>query len=51
VNEELKTSKEELQSVNEELHTVNLRLTEKVDALDSTNTDLRTLFSTVPRLL
>jgi len=43
-NEELETSKEELQSLNEELHTVNLRLTEKVDALDSANTDLRNLF-------
>jgi two-component system, chemotaxis family, CheB/CheR fusion protein len=43
-NEELETSKEELQSLNEELHTVNLRLTEKVDALDSRNTDLRNLF-------
>jgi two-component system CheB/CheR fusion protein len=30
--------------LNEELHTVNLRLTEKVDALDSANTDLRNLF-------
>jgi two-component system, chemotaxis family, CheB/CheR fusion protein len=43
-NEELETSKEELQSLNEELHTVNLRLTEKVDALDSANSDLRNLF-------
>ncbi|SFK84873.1 CheR family methyltransferase [Methylocapsa palsarum] len=42
-NEELETSKEELQSVNEELHTVNARLTEKVDELDQTNSDLRNL--------
>jgi two-component system CheB/CheR fusion protein len=43
-NEELETSKEELQSVNEELHTVNLRLTEKVDELAESNSDLRNLF-------
>jgi two-component system, chemotaxis family, CheB/CheR fusion protein len=43
-NEELQTSKEELQSLNEELHTVNLRLTEKIDELDHTNSDLRNLF-------
>jgi two-component system CheB/CheR fusion protein len=43
-NEELETSKEELQSLNEELHTVNLRLTEKVDELAESNSDLRNLF-------
>ena len=43
-NEELETSKEELQSLNEELHTVNGRLTEKIDELDQTNSDLRNLF-------
>ena len=43
-NEELETSKEELQSVNEELHTVNIRLTEKIDELAQTNSDLRNLF-------
>lgn len=43
-NEELETSKEELQSLNEELHTVNLRLTEKIDELAQTNSDLRNLF-------
>ena len=43
-NEELETSKEELQSVNEELHTVNMRLSEKIDELDHTNSDLRNLF-------
>lgn len=43
-NEELETSKEELQSVNEELHTVNSRLSDKVDELDSANSDLRNLF-------
>jgi len=43
-NEELETSKEELQSVNEELHTLNMRLTEKIDELDHTNSDLRNLF-------
>lgn len=43
-NEELETSKEELQSLNEELHTVNIRLTEKLDELDATNSDLRNLF-------
>jgi two-component system, chemotaxis family, CheB/CheR fusion protein len=44
-NEELETSKEEIQSVNEELHTVNGRLSEKVDELDGTNSDLRNLFA------
>jgi two-component system, chemotaxis family, CheB/CheR fusion protein len=43
-NEELETSKEELQSINEELNTVNIRLSEKVDELDKTNSDLRNLF-------
>ena len=43
-NEEMETSKEELQSVNEELHTVNARLTEKIDELDRSNSDLRNLF-------
>jgi two-component system, chemotaxis family, CheB/CheR fusion protein len=43
-NEELETSKEELQSLNEELHTVNSRLTEKIDEVDHTNSDLRNLF-------
>jgi two-component system CheB/CheR fusion protein len=43
-NEELETSKEELQSVNEELHTVNARLSEKIDELDHTNSDLSNLF-------
>ena len=43
-NEELETSKEELQSVNEELQTVNFRLTDKIDELDHTNSDLRNLF-------
>jgi two-component system CheB/CheR fusion protein len=43
-NEELETSKEELQSLNEELHTVNARLTEKIDELGHTNSDLRNLF-------
>ena len=43
-NEELETSKEELQSLNEELHTVNLRLTEKIEELDQSNSDLRNLF-------
>ena len=42
--EHLETSKEELQSLNEELHTVNLRLTEKIDELAQTNSDLRNLF-------
>ena len=44
-NEELETSKEEIQSVNEELHTVNGRLSEKVDELDGTNSDLRNFFT------
>jgi two-component system CheB/CheR fusion protein len=44
-NEELETSKEEIQSVNEELQTVNGRLSEKVDELDGTNSDLRNLFT------
>jgi two-component system, chemotaxis family, CheB/CheR fusion protein len=43
-NEELETGKEELQALNEELHTVNFRLTEKVDELDHTNSDLKNLF-------
>jgi two-component system, chemotaxis family, CheB/CheR fusion protein len=43
-NEELQTSKEELQSINEELNTVNIRLSEKVDELDKSNSDLRNLF-------
>ena len=43
-NEELETSKEELQSLNEELQTVNIRLTEKIEELDQTNSDLRNLF-------
>jgi len=43
-NEELETSKEELQSLNEELHTVNLRLTEKIEELAQSNSDLRNLF-------
>jgi two-component system CheB/CheR fusion protein len=43
-NEELETSKEELQSLNEELHTVNARLTEKIDELNRTNSDLRNFF-------
>jgi two-component system CheB/CheR fusion protein len=43
-NEELETSKEELQALNEELHTVNFRLTEKVDELGHTNSDLKNLF-------
>jgi two-component system, chemotaxis family, CheB/CheR fusion protein len=33
-----------MQSLNEELHTVNIRLTEKVEELDHTNSDLRNLF-------
>jgi two-component system CheB/CheR fusion protein len=44
LREELERTREELQSLNEELHTVNLRLTEKVDELDATNSDLRNLF-------
>jgi two-component system CheB/CheR fusion protein len=43
-NEELEASKEELQSVNEELHTVNTELSNKVEALDSANSDLQNLF-------
>ena len=43
-NEELETSKEELQALNEEMHTVNLRLGEKVEELDHTNSDLKNLF-------
>ncbi len=43
-NEELETGKEELQALNEELHTVNFRLTEKVDELNHTNSDLKNLF-------
>ena len=43
-NEELEASKEELQSLNEELQTVNFELSQKVDALDRANADLRNLF-------
>src|SRR5262249_52932230 len=42
-NEELESSKEELQSLNEELNTVNSQLQDKVDELDRTNADLRSL--------
>jgi two-component system, chemotaxis family, CheB/CheR fusion protein len=44
-NDELESAKEKIQSVNEELHTLNSRLTEKVDALDHANSDLRNLFA------
>lgn len=45
--EELETGKEELQSVNEELRTVNQELKDKVDEVNSTNSDLKNLmFST-----
>lgn len=43
-NEELQTAKEELQAVNEELNTVNATLSDKVNALDEINADLRNLF-------
>ena len=43
-NAEMEASKEELQSVNEELHTVNAELSNKVEALDHANADLRNLF-------
>jgi two-component system CheB/CheR fusion protein len=41
--EELETSKEELQSMNEELQTVNDELNDKIEQLDSVNSDLRNL--------
>ena len=44
-NEELHTSKEELQSLNDELESVNSRLNEKVQQLDSANSDLYNLFA------
>ena len=42
-NEELETSKEELQSINEELTTVNSQLQEKIDQLDTANSDMANL--------
>jgi two-component system CheB/CheR fusion protein len=44
-NEELETSKEELQSLNEELSTVNLQLHAKIDELQKTSGDLRSLLA------
>ncbi len=44
-NEELETSKEELQSLNEELTTVNNQLHEKVQELETANTDMANLFN------
>jgi two-component system CheB/CheR fusion protein len=44
-NEELETSKEELQSLNEELATVNSQLQDKVQDLDSANSDLTNLMA------
>jgi two-component system CheB/CheR fusion protein len=42
-NEELETSKEEMQSLNEELSTVNAQLRAKMDELQKTSGDLRSL--------
>lgn len=44
-NEELETSKEEMQSLNEELSTVNSQLHAKMDELQRTSSDLRSLLS------
>jgi two-component system, chemotaxis family, CheB/CheR fusion protein len=44
-NEELETSKEEMQSLNEELTTVNAQLHAKMDELQKTSGDLRTLLA------
>jgi two-component system CheB/CheR fusion protein len=44
-NEELETSKEELKSLNEELSTVNNQLREKIEELETTNTDMTNLFN------
>ena len=42
-NEELESSKEELQSLNEEMNTVNQQLQDKVNELETANSDLRNL--------
>lgn len=47
-NEELETSREEIQSINEELNTVNSKLHRKVEELDRTNDDLRSVFESTP---
>ncbi len=44
-NEELETSKEEMQSLNEELSTVNAQLHAKMDELQRTSGDLRSLLA------
>ncbi|MEP7049362.1 MAG: chemotaxis protein CheB, partial [Pseudomonadota bacterium] len=44
-NEELETSKEEMQSLNEELSTVNSQLHAKMDELQKTSGDLRSLLA------
>jgi len=44
-NEELETSKEELQSLNEELSTINAQLQTKIEEVEDTTNDLRSLLS------
>jgi two-component system CheB/CheR fusion protein len=44
LTEDHQTALKELRSSNEELHSVKMRLSEKVDELDKTNSDLRNLF-------